>query len=113
MGIDQRPVRMLCDGSGTWLELQARPGVLRAGRSGGVKRGTQTMELRSAHRIQGTPPTQDEPAGYVLLEQGRPVPALDRLRGRPLLRLAAREAGQSQLAVEAALTWALSWEPAA
>jgi hypothetical protein len=111
VGLDLQPARLLCEGAGARLELQERPGAARAGRSGSFTGGTQTLEIRSVHRIQGTPLVQAEPVGYLLLADGRPVAALDLLDTRPVLRVADGAPGQRQAAVEAALLLALSWEP--
>lgn len=111
--IDAQPARLACEGPGTQLALQARPGALRAGRSGQLVQGGWTLEIRSVHRIQGSPLATDEPVGYLLLDQGRPVAALDLLDSRPRLRLQAADPGQRQAAVTAALLLALVWQPGA
>lgn len=111
--IDAQPARLACEGPSTQLALQARPGALRAGRSGQLVQGGWTLENRSVHRIQGSPLAADEPVGYLLLDQGRPVAALDLLDSRPRLRLQAADPGQRQAAVTAALLLALVWQPGA
>jgi hypothetical protein len=111
VGVELQPARLLCEGSGVRLELQARPGALRAGRSGRVTSGAQTLEIRSVHRMRGTALSQDEPVGFLLLADARPVAALDLLGARPVLRVADGALAQRHAAVEAALLLALSWEP--
>jgi hypothetical protein len=111
VGVDVQPTRLLCEGAGARLELQARPGAVQAGRSGSVTSGVQRLDIRSVHRIQGAPLAQDDPVGYVLLQEGRPLAALDLLGSRPVLRVAAMAPAQRQVVVEAALLLALSWEP--
>lgn len=110
--VEVQPVRLTCDGDGTRLELQAKHGARQIGRTGNVTSGAQKLEIRSAHRIQGTPLSQDEPVGYVLLEEGRPVAALDLLNVRPTLHLGPSAPALRQTVVEAALLLALSWGPA-
>jgi hypothetical protein len=132
VALDVRPARLRCDGAGGSLELQVRPGLLKAGRTGryqGAAAGpgtaaAQPLEIRSVHEVQGSPLALDQPAGYVLLDGGRPVAAVDLLDAQPRVYLAPQagteavapqpgaEAAARRLAVvEAALLLALSWEP--
>jgi hypothetical protein len=109
--IDAQPARLVCEGPGTQLSLQARPGALRTGRNGQFVQGAWTLDIRSVHRIQGSPLPSDEPVGYLMLDQGRPVAALDLLDSRPHLRVQTPDPGQRQAAVTAALLLALVWQP--
>jgi hypothetical protein len=114
VGVDLQPARLQCEGAGARLELQARPGAGRKGRSGSVTSGTSdtlVFEIRSVHSIHGTPLAQDEPVACLLLAEGRPVAAQDLLGTRPMLRVADGTPAQRQAAVVAGLLLALSWEP--
>jgi hypothetical protein len=113
-GVDMalQPARLTCEGPGTRLELQARAAAGRSERSGRVDGANPALDIRSVHRIQGAAFTQDEPAGYLLLDGGRPVAAVDLLQSRPLLRVADLPPARRDAVVEAALLLALHWDPA-
>jgi len=114
VGVDLQPARLLCEGACARLELQARPGAGRASRTGSLTSGNSelhALEIRSVLSIQGTPLAPDEPVGYVLLAEGRPMAALDLLGVRPVLREADGTCAQCQAAVVVGLVLALSWEP--
>jgi hypothetical protein len=58
------------------------PGQARQGR---YEAGGLVLDIRSEHRLQGTPLPLASPAGYVFTHQGRVVGALDLAGGRPRL----------------------------
>ena len=70
------------------------------------------LELRSVHRVQGSPLPLEAPIGYVFLADGRAVGAVE-LNGlsprvwRPAVGLPLRDG-----VTHAALTLALLWDPA-
>lgn len=84
----------------------------RHARQGRYQEGALTLDIRSEHRLQGTPLPLASPAGYVFAHQGRVVGALD-LAGSPPQLWRPPQAGALQQAVtRSALALALLWDPA-
>lgn len=116
-----RPAAFECDFSNAAgaadLRLQTRA-VVAAGagtrdeRQGRLEAGAVTLELRSVHRLQGTPLPLPEPAGYLFLRDGRAVAALELVGGKPRLWRPADPALQGAV-TRAAVALALLWDPAA
>lgn len=97
------------------LDLQAESTAAgtRDERRGRFVAGEVTLELRSVHRVQGSPLPISAPAGYLLSHRGEVVAALDLNDLRPRLWLRAPEAAVSTAALQASLALALLWDPAA
>lgn len=81
----------------------------------GRRRGTlsvngETVEVRSAHELEGSPLALEAPAGYVFVHRGRHVGALEVTTPRPRLWLAGGE-GIDDTIRRTALALALVWDP--
>jgi len=102
-----------CDGDhGATLTVTERVAALgaRREREGEYRGGGVTLRVQSVHRLQGAALTVEEPAGYVVLHEGRAVAALDMAGGKPRL-WRAELAGPLRAAVtEAVLVLALAWD---
>jgi hypothetical protein len=106
-----KPLALGCEGPGRSLQLQERLRLQAAEREGEYRTGTTVLQLRSVHRLQGSPLPLEQPAGYVLSHEGRPVAALDVAGGQPRLVLQVGGGDERRRAVlEAALVLALAWE---
>jgi hypothetical protein len=94
-------------GGGTRDERQGRLEAVQATGAGHL-----ALELRSLHKLQGTPLPLAAPAGYLFLRDGRAVAALELVGGKPRLWRPADAALQSAV-TRAAVALALLWDPAA
>lgn len=81
-------------------------------RQGRYQAGALTLDIRSEHRLQGTPLPLAPPAGYVFTHQGRVVGALDLAGGPPRLWRPAQAGDLQQAVTRSALALALLWDPA-
>jgi hypothetical protein len=109
-----QPLALTCEGPGRSLQLHERPGArLRASgaeREGEYRSGGTVLQLRSVHRLQGSPVPLEQPAGYLLSHAGQPLAALDLAGGQPRLWQQPAAAELRRAALEAALVLALAWE---
>lgn len=80
-------------------------------REGEYLRGPLRLQLRSVHRLEGSPLAQPQAVGYELLHEGRVVGSVDLSRGTPVLRRPDAATPLGQAVTEAALALALVWEP--
>jgi hypothetical protein len=98
------------------LELRERGSntALTAHREGTLQWGAVRLELRSEHRLEGSPLPLTQPAGYLMAHQGRTVAAVELTSGQPLLRRQPGLAPEVQHSVTlAALALGLLSDPAA
>lgn len=84
----------------------------RQAREGRYEAGGLALDIRSEHRLQGTPLPLAQPAGYVFRHQGRVVGALDLAGGTPQLWRPAGPDDLQQAVTRSALVLALLWDPA-
>lgn len=98
---------------GAELSLAAATHPTRDERVGRYRDGAVSLELRSVHRVQGSSLPLQAPIGYLMLEGGRPVAAVELNGTTP--RLWRPDAGSPlhRPVTEAALAVALLWDPAA
>lgn len=106
-----------CDWSGAAparLELSAADSTVgpRHARQGRYRAGALAIDIRSEHRLQGTPLALARPAGYVFMHEGRVAGALDLASGTPRLWRPAGPAALQQAVTRSALALALLWDPA-
>ena len=113
-----RPYDVVCSFSGAvsgTLTLAADGAAsalgTQAARSGRVEMGGTVLELRSVHRVQGSPLPLPTPIGYVFMQDGRPVGAVE-LNGAPRLWRPAANTPAHAAVTHAALALALLWDPA-
>lgn len=87
------------------------PGT-RAERRGSFNAGSASIEVASVHAVQGSPLPLEQPIGYLMSHQGRPVGAIE-LNG-PVPRLWRPASGDplAEPVTLAALALALLWDPA-
>lgn len=108
-----QPLRLDCEGdAGQVLRLAERaagPGIVREGE---FRLRGLTLQLRSLHRVAGSPLPLAEPAGYAVLHEGRAVAAVERLSSTPRLWRADATAAVREAATQAALVLALAWDSA-
>lgn len=114
--LDIRPLALRCryDGERTaMLELRDTPAAAgtRVERQGRFDDGAVVLELRSVHRLQGSPLPLPSPAGYLLLRDGRPVAALDLNDTRPRLWRGAGDDAQQRAVTLASVALGLLWLP--
>lgn len=102
-----------CDGDhGVTLTLTERVAAFgaRREREGEYRAPGLTLRVQSVHRLQGAALAVEEPAGYLVTHEGRPVAALDLSGGRPRL-WRGDLAGALRAAVdETVLVLALAWD---
>ena len=112
-----RPFTFECEWSGA---LPARmtvsapswiPGS-RAERSGRFSSEGVELELRSVHRVQGSPLELEAPIGYTVSHAGRPVGAIELNGNTPRLWRPAPTSPLHEPVTLAALALALLWDPA-
>ena len=100
------------DGARLTLDAEApAAGGTQAGRRGRYEAAGLALELRSEHRLQGAKWPLAQPAGYVLLNQGVPVAALDLTGITPRLWRPRATSPEQQAATRAAIALALLWDP--
>jgi hypothetical protein len=87
------------------------PGT-RAERSGSFTLGATTLEVKSVHNVQGSPLPLEQPIGYVMSHQGRPVGAIELNGSTPRLWRPAPADALAEPVTLAALALALLWDPA-
>lgn len=87
------------------------PGT-RAERSGSFTLGATTLEVKSVHNVQGSPLPLEQPIGYVMSHQGRPVGAIELNGSTPRLWRPAPTDALAEPVTLAALALALLWDPA-
>ena len=75
------------------------------------RRNGVTLELRSLHRWEGAVLPSDRPAGYLLLEAGRPVGALEANGPNPRVSLPTRGSALRDDVLYAVTALALLWSP--
>jgi hypothetical protein len=115
--LDLRPLALQCRYEGAHrasLELRdtrAAAGT-RVERQGRFDDGAVVLELRSVHRLQGSPLLTPSPAGYLLLREGRAVAALDLNDTRPRLWRGAGDSAQQRAVTLASVALGLLWLPA-
>ncbi|MGQ7828867.1 hypothetical protein [Altererythrobacter sp. Z27] len=81
-------------------------------RRGEILLGGEAVQIRSVHRIEGSPFAMASPIGYVFEQDGRPVGAVE-LNGRPVLILPrGTDQGLARTLTIAALALGLFWDPA-
>lgn len=85
----------------------------RQAREGQARFGALAIDIRSEHRLAGSPLPLAQPAGYRLLVEGRDVAALELTAGTPVLRLVAGLDGDTRAAtLQVALALGLLFDPA-
>jgi len=94
------------------LEGRAAAGGTRQERSGHWSAGDVTMEIRSVHRVEGSPLPLEAPFGYVLSRAGAPVAAVELDGLRPRLWRPAEGTALRDDATVALVALALLWDPA-
>lgn len=118
-----QPLEVVCRFSGTATGERAGELVLREPRLAGggtlkAREGRATwgpvlIEVRSEHRLQGSPLPLPQPAGYRLQAAGREVAALELTGGTPVLRRAAGlDEATSSAVTQTALALGLMFDPA-
>mgnify|MGYP000162077376 CR=1 FL=1 len=81
-------------------------------RHGEIALGSETVQIRSIHRLDGSPIEMANPIGYVFEQEGEPVGAVE-LNGAPVLFLAdGRDTGLARTITVAATSLAIFWDPA-
>jgi hypothetical protein len=112
-----RPYGVRCSYEGAFagdlvLDEQRAAAGARLERVGRLQAGGATLEIRSVHRVQGSPLPLEAPIGYVFLSGGQPVGAVELNGTTPRVwRTGAPEPVQTAM-THAALTLALIWDPA-
>ena len=97
---------------GAELTLAATRHATLEERVGSWRGGATTLELRSVHRVQGSPLPLEAPIGYLLLGGGRPVGAVELNGSVPRLWRPDAASPLHGPVTEAALALALLWDPA-
>ncbi len=81
-------------------------------RRGEIALGGETVQMRSVHKLEGTPIATANPIGYIFEQSGRPVGAVE-LNGRPRLFIPqGTDPGLARTLTIAAVTLSLFWDPA-
>ncbi|HET9820444.1 MAG TPA: hypothetical protein VFQ16_01330 [Burkholderiaceae bacterium] len=112
-----RPLHVQCEWSGgatARLDIAERSAAAgtRQEREGRYTEGDTVFEIRSVHRLQGSPLPLAQPAGYVVLRGGQAVGALELTDSVPRL-WAIGPPAQQQSVVHAAVALGLLWDPGA
>jgi hypothetical protein len=97
--------------SGAELRLAATTHPTRDERVGSYRAGGLVLEVRSVHAAKGSPLTLQEPVGYLFLDGGRAVGAVE-LNGMPRLWRPDAASPLQRPVTESALALALLWDPA-
>lgn len=106
-----RPLALHCQFSGELPgELALTGEVSGQHRTGNATFGDTRIELRSVHRLHGSPLPLEVPIGYLMLHEGQPVGAIE-LNGTPRLWRPAAGTPAHAAVTQAALALALLWEP--
>lgn len=98
------------------FEVVAHPsgiaGSMRASRRGEIALAGALVQIRSEHRVQGSPLALATPSGYVFEQDGRPLGALD-LNGAPAILFGSEaDLAERRAIIVAALALALFWDSA-
>ncbi|WP_339825070.1 hypothetical protein [uncultured Parasphingorhabdus sp.] len=81
-------------------------------RVGEIALGGETVQIRSVHKLVGSPLEMAKPIGYVLEQNGRPVGAVE-LNGSPVIYIAdLTDEGLSRTITIGAVALAIFWDPA-
>lgn len=81
-------------------------------RRGEIALGGETVQIRSVHKLDGTPIEMATPIGYVFEQNGHPVGAVE-INGTPRLFIADRtDEGLSRTIAVGAIALAIFWDPA-
>lgn len=81
-------------------------------RRGEIALGGELVQMRSVHRVEGSPLAVAAPIGYIFEQRGRPVGAVE-LNGQARLFLApGTDPGLARTLTIAAVTLAVFWDPA-
>lgn len=94
------------------LEGRAAAGGTRQERSGRWSAGDVALDIRSVHRVEGSPLPLEAPFGYVLSRAGTPVAAVELDGLRPRLWRPAEGTPWRDDATVALVALALLWDPA-
>lgn len=94
------------------LEGRAAAAGTRMERAGSWTEGTRTFEIRSVHRIDGSPLPQSAPFGYVLSHQGTAVAAVELNGSRPRVWRVAGDAALREAVTPPLVILGLLWDPA-
>lgn len=116
VGAAIRPYRVQCDVGGAFsaqlvMEALSRGAGARAEREGQVTAGGTTLQLRSVHRVEGSPLSLEAPIGFLFLHEGRPVGAVE-VNGTPRIWRPAAGTPLHDAVTHAALSLAVLWDPA-
>jgi hypothetical protein len=112
-----RPYGVRCQFQGGWTgelvldEVKAAAGTRRE-RSGRLQGGGVTLELRSVHRVQGSPLPLEAPIGYLISAAGEPVGAVEINGSTPRVWRPVQAGPLQDGVTHAAIALALLWDPA-
>lgn len=81
-------------------------------RRGEIALGGETVQIRSVHKLSGSPIEMANPIGYLFEQHGRPVGAVE-VNGSPVIFVTGEaDQGLSRTIVIAAMALAIFWDPA-
>lgn len=81
-------------------------------RRGEIALGGETVQIRSVHKLVGSPIEMANPIGYVFEQNGRPVGAVE-INGTPVVTIADfADEGLVRTIIVAAMALAIFWDPA-
>lgn len=81
-------------------------------RRGEIALGGETVQIRSVHKLVGTPIAMANPIGYVFEQEGRPVGAVE-LNGSPVMFVSdGADEGLARTIAVASVALAVFWDPA-
>jgi hypothetical protein len=98
--------------SGEFLVQGRRSASGREEREGRIEAGGVSLAVRSVHRMQGSALPSNTPIGYVFLQGGRAVGAVEINGGTPRIWRPAQGTPLHAVVTHAALALALFWDPA-
>lgn len=96
------------------LSLQEQRGAAgtHAGRSGRYSAAGVVLDVQSVHRVHGSPLPIEAPVGYLMLQDGRAVGAVELTGDAPRVWRSAPDLATQNAVSRIALTLALLWDPA-
>lgn len=117
LSMTPKPFELRCEYRGAWSAQLSLTGTAAAAgtrqeRRGWLQTPAGALELRSVHRVQGSPLPLEAPIGYVFLAEGRAVGAVELNGLSPRVWRPAADSPLRNGVTHAALTLALLWDPA-